>query len=580
MTRCILVLIMLALAACGVPGSRVPATPTPTGASLAAPLLTATSDPLLPTAPPMITPGPTAAPFPLEAGWWDRSVCYEVFVRSFYDSDGDGIGDLNGLIQKLDYINDGDPASRSDLGANCIWLMPITSAASYHGYDTIDYYRVDPDYGTNDDFKRLVAEAEARGIRVVIDLVLNHTSSQHPWFQAALADPASPYRDWYLWSRGLPRYRGPWGQQVWHPSPVRDEYYYGLFWSEMPDLNYRNPAVTAEAQAISAFWLNEMGAHGFRLDAIKHLIEFKAVQEHTTETHNWLRDYRRFLEQTAPGAYTVGEIFGAGPADLAPYFPDQLDYYFEFALSDQIRFAATWGVADGYLAAVQEALSQIPYQRFAPFLTNHDQNRIASQLGNDRAKARLAAIALLTLPGQPYIYYGEELGMLGVKPDEDLRIPMQWTGEEGAGFTTGRPWRQPQRDYAEKNVAAQETDPDSLLNTYRELVQLHLALPALAEGDLIAMTADNPGVAAFLRVSGDDLALVMINFGVEPVAGLQLALDAQAQLAPGDYRLVPRFGAPEGELTPLPIGPDGAIRGYTPLAVLPAQTGYVFSLSR
>ena len=206
-------------------------------------------------------------PIPRDTADWRRgAVCYEIFVRSFYDSDGDGVGDLNGLIEKLDYINDGTADATRDLGARCIWLMPIVASPSYHGYDATDYYRVEPDYGTNDDFWRLIAEAHRRGIRVLVDMVLDHASSEHPFFKHALLHGNSPYRDWFRWSQTDPGIAGPWGQQVWHRSPVRDEYYYGIFWHGMPDLNYGHPAVRAEAARIATFWLDTMGADGFRLD--------------------------------------------------------------------------------------------------------------------------------------------------------------------------------------------------------------------------------------------------------------------------------------------------------------------------
>jgi alpha-amylase len=206
---------------------------------------------------------PAAQPTPAPA-WTHGATCYEVFVRSFYDSDGDGTGDLNGLTQKLDYIK--------GLGASCIWLIPIMVSPSYHGYDVVDYYKVEPAYGTNDDFKRVVAAAHARGIAVLIDMVLNHTSSENPWFKAAVADTASPYRAWYRFSdKDLGS--GPWGAPAWHKSPVRYEYYYGVFWSGMPDLNWDNPAVLQEAEKIADFWLRDMGVDGFRLDAVPYLVE-------------------------------------------------------------------------------------------------------------------------------------------------------------------------------------------------------------------------------------------------------------------------------------------------------------------
>src|SRR3979490_2615188 len=191
---------------------------------------------------------PSAAQPAAPASDWRRgATCYQIFVLSFYDSDGNGIGDLNGLTEKLDYINDGNPRSTHDLGARCIWLMPVAESPSYHGYDVSNYYRVEPDYGTSGDFRGLVTEAHKRGIKVLVDLVLNHASSEHPYFKEALRDTASPHRGWFRFSPTKQNMKGPWGQEVWHKSPVRNEYYYGLFTAEMPDLNYENPAVRREA---------------------------------------------------------------------------------------------------------------------------------------------------------------------------------------------------------------------------------------------------------------------------------------------------------------------------------------------
>jgi len=214
----------------------------------------------------------TAAAPPVR-DWRRGATCYEIFVRSFFDSDGDGIGDLRGLTQKLDYINDGDASTNRDLGARCIWLMPVNEASSYHDCDATDYYRVEQDYGTNDDFKRLVAEAHRRGIAVLVDMVLNHVSSEHPWFREALGGPGAARRSWFRWATSRPAERGPWGQEVWHKSPSRDEYYYGVFWHGMPDLDYHTPAVRVEAKKIAAFWLTEMSVDGFRLDAVPYLVD-------------------------------------------------------------------------------------------------------------------------------------------------------------------------------------------------------------------------------------------------------------------------------------------------------------------
>ena len=229
--------------------------------------------------------------------WVRGATCYEVFVRSFYDSDGDGVGDLKGLTAKLDYINDGNPRSQHSLGARCIWLMPIMESPSYHGYDATDYYKVARAYGTNDDFKRLISEAHKRGIKVLIDMVLNHTSNENPWFQASMRDTTSPYRAWYRWSPTKPNEKGPWGQDVWYKSPVRDEYYYGVFWSGMPDLNYETPAVRTEVKKIARFWLADMNVDGFRLDAVPFLMEDHGTLAGSPGTHALLHEYAEYVHK-------------------------------------------------------------------------------------------------------------------------------------------------------------------------------------------------------------------------------------------------------------------------------------------
>ncbi len=561
-----------------VAGSEATSTSAAAAGSTATVLAEAEASPAadLPTAAPTITAAPTATPFALQSGWWDNAVCYEVFVRSFYDSNGDGVGDLNGLIQKLDYINDGDPNVQNDLGANCIWLMPIAESPSYHGYDVVDYYSVDKEYGTNDDFKRLVAEAHKRGIKVILDLVLNHTSDKHPWFQEALNDPASPRRDWYLWSADDPGYKGPWGDVAWHQSPARDEFYYGIFWSGMPDLNYRNAQVTEEAHNISAFWLNELGADGFRLDAIKHLIENGRIQEHTRETHAWLRQYRAFLQQTKPDVFTIGEIFDATSATLAPYYPDQLDTYFQFDVGNKLIAAANFGSAGQFTSALTDANAKLPFQRWAPFLTNHDQPRVMNSFGGNVEEAKIAATGLLTLPGLPFMYYGEEIGMVGTKPDENIRTPMQWSGDR-QGFTSGQPWRAFQSDFTRVNVAIQNDDPASLLNLYRRLIHLHTSEPALGHGSFTAAKASNAGVSAFLRQAGEDALLVVLNFGQRPAENVAISVE-QSELAAGTYNARPLLGDARG--APLTVGEGGALTDYVPLPSLAPKTGYIFKLEQ
>jgi glycosidase len=320
-----------------------------------------------------------------------------------------------------------------------------------------------------------------------------------------------------------------------------------------------------------------MGVAGFRMDAIKHLIEYQGLQENSAETLAWLREYRAFMARELPGTYTIGEIFDGNPRSLAPYYPDQLDYYFEFDVAKATRSAADVGLAGLYLKAVEAAVTALPFQRWSPFLTNHDQNRVMNELDDDPAKAKLAALALLTLPGMPYIYYGEEIGMLGLKPDENIRTPMQWSAAAGAGFTTGAAWRTPQPDYPTKNVAAQTDDPDSLLSTYRRLIQLHVGTPALATGDFTVLLASDTSVAAFLRQSGDERVLVLINFSGEPLSAT-IAMPTGA-LPAGTYGLEALFGTPSEAVATLMVGADGAAQGYAPLATLPARTGYIFRLT-
>ncbi|MBA3337113.1 MAG: alpha-amylase [Chloroflexia bacterium] len=508
--------------------------------------------------------------------WWENAVCYEVFVRSFADSDGDGIGDLRGLIERLDYINDGDPRGGDDLGATCVWLMPIFTATSYHGYDVEDYYAIDPAYGSNEDFSQLITQAHERGIRVILDLVLNHTSREHPWFQDALVNPDSPYRDWYIWADEHPGYNGPWGAPAWHQSPSADEFYYGIFWEGMPDLNYRNPVVTAEAEKISAFWLNEMGADGFRLDAIKHLIEDGRIQENTLETHDWLREYRAYLAQVKPDALTIGEIFGASASTLETYYPDQLDAYFAFDVGQGLLNAASFGAGQQLVAAVEAAEEELPDQRWAPFLTNHDQARTMSALDGNIEEAKMAATALLTVPGLPFIYYGEEIGMSGTKPDERIRTPMQWaTGEDG-GFTSGTPWEPFQEDRDTVNVASQSDDPASLLNHYRQLVRLHVTHPALSRGDFQPLATAGRSPAAFLRQAPEETLFVLLNTGKDPIENLVITAVATG-LEPGDYTLTPLLGdEPAANLT---VDVNGAIAAFTPLPTLDPRTGYIWLLT-
>lgn len=516
-----------------------------------------------------------AQPSSASPGWTRGAVCYEIFVRSFFDSDGDGIGDFKGLTEKLDYINDGNPGTQRDLGARCLWLMPVVASPSYHGYDATDYYRVNPQYGTNDDFKRMVAEAHRRGIRVLVDMVLNHASSDHPYFKDALLNPGSPYRSWFRWSQTKPDIKGPWGQEVWHRSPVRDEYYYGIFWHGMPDLNYEKPAVREEAKRIATFWLKEMGVDGFRLDAIPYLVEEGHKLSGTPGTHAFLRDYAAHVRRTAPQSYTVGEVWDSVGA-MEPYYPDELDSHFAFELSDAILEAVRTGSAKNLFRGYLRLQRQFPAERWSPFLRNHDQTRTMTVLGGDVANAKLAVTLLLTLPGLPFLYYGEEIGMTGDKPDPRLRTPMHWTRKPAAGFTTGIPWEPLQPDSMTANVEAFESDPNSLLNLHRRLIHLRAANPALGTGELVPLSASSDVVAAYLRRAGDRVVLVITNLGTTPLSGVTISSQDRV-LDRGRYAVRGLLGAPSA--APVRIRSDGRIARYQPLQSLPAKSIYLFELT-
>jgi alpha-amylase len=510
------------------------------------------------------------------AAWTRGATCYEVFVRSFHDSDGDGVGDINGLIQKLDYINDGDPDSQRDLGAQCIWLMPVAESPSYHGYDVVDYYSIDREYGTNADFKRLMAEAHRRGIHVLVDMVLNHSSSEHPWFLDAARDPQSRYRDWYLFSAQHPGVRNPWGSDNWHRSPHGDEFYFGLFWSGMPDLNVENPEVVAETKRIATFWLDSLGVDGFRLDAIKHLVEGGrgAQVEHLPGTHVFLRDWSAHVRGEKPDVYTVGEVWDSIGAIL-PYYPDQLTSHFMFQLSDDILESVKAGNASRLYGGYLRLQDTLPAHRYSPFLRNHDQSRTMTVLEGDERRARMASALLLTLPGLPFLYYGEEIGIAGDKPDENLRTPMHWTSAAGGGFTTGTPWRAPQADWATRTVQAQDADPSSLLNLHRRLIHLRAAHPALATGRLVPLTSSNPAVAAFVRREGDRAVLVLANLGTTAAAGVAVSSEAGA-LPRSDAGPSNLMGGPAAAR--LAVGADGRVQGYVPFPTLAPMEIYVLDV--
>jgi alpha-amylase len=519
--------------------------------------LTSTQTPPPPTPLPATAQATESAPESGPAAWWRDAVFYEIFVRSFNDSNGDGIGDFNGIIQKLDYIQ--------SLGVNALWLMPIHPSPSYHGYDVLNYYAVNPQYGTLDDFKALLAEAHRRDIKIIIDLVLNHTSSRHPFFVDANNNPESKYREWYVWSNE--------GGDRWHQGNAG--YYYGYFWGGMPDLNYNNPEVTAQMEAVTRYWLTDIGVDGFRIDAVKHLLEEGTKLENTETTHAWLKGYYTFYKSVNPETYTLGEVYGAG-AFLATKYTEQTDQIFNFELASGFVNSVQGESNTGLNGAWSFTLKDIRDGNYATFLTNHDQNRVMSVFNGDMQKAKLAAVLLLTSPGTPFLYYGEEIGMQGKKPDEDIRLPMQWNVDANAGFTTGTPWRAPFANYTEVNVAAQEADPTSLLNTYRALAQLRNTHPALRGGDIAILDTDNSGVFAMLRTDGTEHFLVLLNLKGEPISDYALTL-AETFLPDGAFTLISQLDStPAAGLTVV----NGKFAGYQPLAELPPYQAYIFALNQ
>jgi alpha-amylase len=557
----LLLLLTFSLAACqaaAVP-TAAPEPTTETTATTVAPTPTVAATATLPPTPPATATLPTGtAGYP----WWNDTVFYEIFVRSFYDSSGDGIGDLNGLIERLDYLQ--------DLGVTGLWLMPIAESPSYHGYDVTDYYRVNPEYGSNDDFKRLMAEAHARGIRVIVDLVLNHTSRQHPWFREAL-NPDSDKRDWYIWADEHPGWRGPWSQPVWHLT--HSGYFYGVFWDGMPDLNFENPEVTEAMLEVTRFWLEEMGVDGFRLDAIKHLIEDGRIQENTPATMAWFDMYHDFVKSINPDALLVGEVWSP-TEEILPYIGRGVDIAFEFELAEAIVDSVNQGRRTNVSSFQYHVVDSYPPHQYATFLTNHDQNRVLSQLGADEDKAKVAATLYLASPGVPFIYYGEEIGMRGIKPDENLRLPMQWSAEPGGGFTTGNPWRPLHRRYQQDNVALQDQDPDSLLNHYRALIALRNDHAALRVGEWLRVNSPDRELYGFLRYDEDAIILVLVNLASAAVSDYRLDLPA-GPLGTGNQATL-LFG--EGTPQPPAVNDEGGFSAYQPLPQLPAYSSFLIRL--
>ena len=492
--------------------------------------------------------------------WWQTGVVYQVYPRSFADANGDGVGDLAGIADHLDHFGEGDDS----LAIDAIWLSPIYPSPDFDfGYDVADYVGVDPRYGTLADFDRLVKAAHRRGIRIVMDLVLNHSSHQHPWFQASRASRDGPFRDWYIWrdspSRSLLGGRRPpnnwrsfFGGSAWTWSESRQQFYMHTFLPEQPDLNWRNPEVRAALLDVVRTWLDR-GVDGFRLDVFNVFFKDELLRSNPWRVGrrglwSWQRHIRdrdqpdmaelmkdlRAIVDERPGRMTVGELFDGRFAEAAAFIePRHLVFDWAFVF-------LPWSAA-AFRRSIEERDAAFGPDRWpANVLSNHDQPRHASRYGDGLppeigdARAKVAAALLLTLRGAPFLYYGEEIGQRNLSiPSaqafdpparrssflfpwwnrDQARGPMPWRRGPGAGFTTGKPWLPLPPDAETRNVEAQAEDSESVLSFYRSLLALRRRTSALQQGTQRLLDTADPDVLAYVRDVGRSQAFVALNFG-------------------------------------------------------------------
>jgi glycosidase len=441
----------------------------------------------------------------LPAGW-QHGAFMEIFVRGWRDSDGDGIGDLHGVTQSLDYLR--------DLGIKGIWLMPVTrSGDGDHGYAVTDFRNLEPAYGTLADFDELLREAHARGIGVIMDYVINHSSASHPLFVDAATSRTSPYRDWYVWKDPAPTGWDIWGKNPWYPSP--NGTFFSTFGAHMPDFNLENPVVMDYHRNSLRFWLNR-GLDGFRFDAVPHLVERSAKDWNDQPESYALVAHINALMNTYKNRHMVCEATANPVRWAASYICGSA---FAFGLEHQFVDAAR-GKPEA-IRAVADYFKTNPLT-MATMVSNHDifaGERLWDQVNGDAAQYRLAAATYLLLPGTPFIYYGEEIGMAGVKEltgDAPLRAPMSWTPDlaGGSGFTTGKPFRPAAPNAATHNVKTALSEPNSILAFYKAMLALRNTLSAIARGSYEHAMVDG-SVMSYQRKFEGDHAVVVINYGRE-----------------------------------------------------------------
>jgi alpha-amylase len=433
-----------------------------------------------------------------------NGVSYELFIRSFADSNGDGIGDINGIVSKLAYLK--------QLGIEAIWITPIFESPSYHKYDVINYERIDAEYGSMADFKKLVHTAHELKIKVILDFVCNHSSSLHPWFLEAKKGKRNPYREYYIWSDASEVKDSP---NWYYPKDennkiIKGQKYYAYFWSEMPDLNYDNPAVRAEMIRIAKFWIEETGIDGFRLDAAQHIYHETAVNKNVAL---W-QEFRAALNELKKDIYLVGEVWNNYKV-VGNYLSKSLTACFNFDLAIALQKAVSKEKENGIVNTViriRRTYAKInPNFSDATFVSNHDQNRIMSELKANEQQAKMAAALLLTLPGSPFLYYGEEIGMQGKKPDESIREPFIWDSAKTDASQTSWMLSKYNTNQVIAGAKQQIAATSSLWNHYQALLQFRAQSEFLRSGEIHKSAIKHSAICAFFRVLDEASVLVIHN---------------------------------------------------------------------